>query len=83
MISRRNFRRSRKNIKSRKGGLFWSKALKIEWDNKNNCYATYKGNAKQIRDYCTPAYLERYDYHKDGRPKDLKQGPYKYNVPTQ
>jgi hypothetical protein len=76
MKTRRN---SRKNKKSRRGGLFGIGAFKTEWDNKNNCYSIYN-DAKRRSQFCTPAYLERYDYHKDGK-KDIKPGPYKYKVP--
>ena len=75
-----NMAKSRKNVrknrKSRKGGLFGIKAFKTEWDNKNNCMSINKLSSR-----CTPAWLERYDYHSNGS-KDVKPGPYKYPTPS-
>ena len=66
MKSRRNVqnRKSRNNRKSRKyrGGLFGIKALKTNWDNRNNCIKKY-GNSQE---HCSQKMLDAIDFHRDG-----------------
>jgi hypothetical protein len=61
MKSRRNVRNNRKSRKYR-GGIFGIRALKTNWDNKNNCIKKY-GNSEQ---YCSQKMLDAIDFHSDG-----------------